>query len=83
MSGSSALPVVESLLDLRGPQFKANWESWQPILEKFEAASKYATTEATPSSQTKHQSRGQLLGEPIYTPKPKNEQRLRPLYSSR
>jgi hypothetical protein len=62
MLGFNELPVVESTLDLRGNQFKLNLESWQPIIEKFEAASKYVTSEATSSSLLKHQSRGQLLG---------------------
>ncbi|KJK96081.1 hypothetical protein H633G_00021 [Metarhizium anisopliae BRIP 53284] len=61
MSSFNALPVAESLLNLRDPQCKENLESWQPILQKFEAASRHVTTEATPSSLIKHQSRGQLL----------------------
>lgn len=62
MNTISALPVVESGVDIRGDEFAANREAWVDIINAFEAASKAVTVEATTSSQTKHQSRGQLLG---------------------
>lgn len=64
MAGLNALPFVESSLDLRGAQFEENRASWEPIIDAFEQASRAVTAEAEPNSQLKHQSRGQLLGEP-------------------
>lgn len=59
---SNTYPVIESAINLRGPQFTTNRKSWEPLIEKFETLSKAATSEGNDKYLQRHQDRGQLLG---------------------
>lgn len=59
---ANTYPVVDSAVNLRGPQFTTNRKSWEPLIEKFETFSKAATSEGNDKYLQRHQDRGQLLG---------------------
>jgi hypothetical protein len=59
---ANTYPVIESSVNLRGPQFTTNRKSWEPLIEKFETLSKAATSEGNDKYLQRHQDRGQLLG---------------------
>lgn len=59
---ANTYPVIESTINLRGPQFTTNRKSWEPLIEKFETLSKAATSEGNDKYLQRHQDRGQLLG---------------------
>jgi hypothetical protein len=61
MATESSYPTLSAKLDLRGDQFRANKESWVPVLEKFEDALKQVSAEGNDVSLRRHQTRGQLL----------------------
>jgi hypothetical protein len=61
MATESSYPTLSAKLDLRGEQFRANKESWLPVLEKFEEALKQVSAEGNDVSLRRHQTRGQLL----------------------
>jgi hypothetical protein len=61
MATESSYPTLSAKLDLRGEQFRANKESWIPVLEKFEDALKQVSAEGNDVSLRRHQTRGQLL----------------------
>ena len=61
MAAESFYPTLSAKLDLRGEQFRANKESWVPVLEEFENALKQVSAEGTDVSLRRHQARGQLL----------------------
>lgn len=65
MTDLNSIPLVDSTLDLQESHFVENATAWEPILAAFQEASKAVSAEAQPSSQLKHQSRGQLLGEHV------------------
>lgn len=60
---ANTYPVVDSAVNLRGPQFTTNRKSWEPLIEKFETLSKAATSEGNDKYLQRHQDRGQLLGD--------------------
>lgn len=62
MATVPSYPPLRSQLDLRGPQFKQNKDSWVPVLDKFEDRLKQVCAEGNQVSLERHQSRGQLLG---------------------
>lgn len=59
---ANTYPVIESAVNLRGPQFTTNRKSWEPLIEIFETLSKAATSEGNDKYLQRHQDRGQLLG---------------------
>lgn len=59
---TNTYPVVDSAVNLRGPQFTTNRKSWDPLINKFETLSKAATSEGNDKYLQRHQDRGQLLG---------------------
>lgn len=59
---TNTYPIIETAVNLRGPQFTANRKSWEPLIEKFETLSKAATSEGNDKYLQRHQDRGQLLG---------------------
>ena len=59
---ANTYPVIESAVNLRGPQFTTNRKSWEPLIQKFETLSKAATSEGNDKYLQRHQDRGQLLG---------------------
>lgn len=59
---ANTYPVIESAVNLRGPQFTTNRKSWEPLINKFETLSKAATSEGNDKYLQRHQDRGQLLG---------------------
>ncbi|CEJ56597.1 Putative Carboxyl transferase [Penicillium brasilianum] len=61
MATESSYPTLSAKLDLRGEQFRANKDSWVPVLEKFEDALKQVSAEGNDVSLRRHQTRGQLL----------------------
>ncbi|GES66754.1 carboxyl transferase domain-domain-containing protein [Aspergillus terreus] len=61
MATVSSYPSLRSQLDLRGPQFQQNKDSWVPVLDKFEDRLKQVCAEGNQVSLERHQSRGQLL----------------------
>ncbi|CAG7920918.1 unnamed protein product [Penicillium olsonii] len=61
MATESSFPVANTNIDLRGPQFQANKESWTPVLDRFEEALKQVSAEGNDISLRRHQDRGQLL----------------------
>ncbi|KAJ5390800.1 ClpP/crotonase [Penicillium cataractarum] len=61
MATESSYPTLSAKLDLRGEQFRANKDSWVPVLEKFENALKQVSAEGNDVSLRRHQTRGQLL----------------------
>lgn len=66
MATESSYPTLSAKLDLRGEQFRANKDSWVPVLEKFEDALKQVSAEGNDVSLRRHQTRGQLLR--MFTP---------------
>jgi hypothetical protein len=61
MATESSFPVADTNIDLRGPQFQTNKESWTPVLDRFEKALKKVSAEGIDVSLRRHQGRGQLL----------------------
>lgn len=61
MATESSFPIVSSNVNLRGPQFQANKESWTPVLDRFEEVLKQVSAEGNDISLRRHQGRGQLL----------------------
>lgn len=61
MAAESSFPVANTNIDLRGPQFRENKESWIPVLDRFEEALKQVSAEGNDISLRRHQGRGQLL----------------------
>lgn len=59
---ANTYPVIESAVNLRGPQFTTNRKSWEPLIQKYETLSKAATSEGNIKYLQRHQDRGQLLG---------------------
>lgn len=59
---ANTYPVIESAVNLRGPQFTTNRKSWEPLIEKFETLSKAVMSEGNDKYLQRHQDRGQLLG---------------------
>lgn len=59
---ANTYPVIDSAVNLQGPQLTTNRKSWKPLIEKFETLSKAATSEGNDKYLQRHQNRGQLLG---------------------
>lgn len=55
-------PVSDAKLDLRQTTFDSNRKAWEPVLQKYNQAMRYVSSEGDEASQRRHQVRGQLLG---------------------
>ncbi|KAF9889612.1 hypothetical protein FE257_007120 [Aspergillus nanangensis] len=61
MTSTSSFPLISSQLNLRGQQFQANKDSWEPVLRKYEESLEQVAAEGNQVSLQRHQKRGQLL----------------------